>query len=128
MTMHQVNTAIMGNWFPKKGRGLIFGLWTCHQVIKKFFASKSTCKFFKSPVTSFPYPCHALPYLSSTVRGRHRGGPGFGLHPVDELGLEMVHFPPCGVERVMVLYQLLLGPEHAGGSGVREGERESLDT
>ena len=26
-----VNTAIMGNWFPKKGRGLVFGLWTCHQ-------------------------------------------------------------------------------------------------
>eukprot|EP01036_Dinobryon_divergens_P032819 gene32818-42486_t len=28
-----VNTAIMGNWFPAKGRGLIFGLWTCHQYI-----------------------------------------------------------------------------------------------
>jgi len=23
----------MGNWFPAKGRGLIFGLWTCHQYI-----------------------------------------------------------------------------------------------
>jgi len=21
----------MGNWYPKKGRGLVFGLWTCHQ-------------------------------------------------------------------------------------------------
>jgi sugar phosphate permease len=21
----------MGNWFPKEGRGLVFGLWTCHQ-------------------------------------------------------------------------------------------------
>jgi sugar phosphate permease len=28
-----VNTAIMGNWFSAKGRGLIFGLWTCHQYI-----------------------------------------------------------------------------------------------
>ena len=28
-----VNTAIMGNWFPAKGRGLVFGLWTCHQYI-----------------------------------------------------------------------------------------------
>jgi len=28
-----VNTSIMGNWFPKKGRGLIFGLWTCHQYV-----------------------------------------------------------------------------------------------
>lgn len=28
-----VNTAIMGNWFPAKGRGLIFGLWTCHQYV-----------------------------------------------------------------------------------------------
>ena len=27
-----VNTAIMGAWFPAKGRGLVFGLWTCHQV------------------------------------------------------------------------------------------------
>lgn len=28
-----VNTAIMGNWYSSKGRGLIFGLWTCHQYI-----------------------------------------------------------------------------------------------
>ena len=28
-----VNTAIMGNWFPAKGRGLVFGLWTCHQYV-----------------------------------------------------------------------------------------------
>jgi len=29
-----VNTAIMGNWFSSKdGRGLIFGLWTCHQYV-----------------------------------------------------------------------------------------------
>lgn len=27
-----VNTSVMGAWWPKKGRGLIFGLWTCHQV------------------------------------------------------------------------------------------------
>lgn len=28
-----VNTAIMGSWFSSKGRGLIFGLWTCHQYV-----------------------------------------------------------------------------------------------
>jgi len=28
-----VNTAIMGNWFGSKHRGLIFGTWTCHQYI-----------------------------------------------------------------------------------------------
>jgi OPA family glycerol-3-phosphate transporter-like MFS transporter 1/2 len=28
-----VNTAIMGNWWPAKGRGLVFGLWTCHQYV-----------------------------------------------------------------------------------------------
>jgi len=26
-------TAIMGNWFGSKNRGLVFGLWTCHQYI-----------------------------------------------------------------------------------------------
>jgi sugar phosphate permease len=26
-----VNTAIMNNWWPKEGRGKIFGFWTCHQ-------------------------------------------------------------------------------------------------
>jgi sugar phosphate permease len=28
-----VNTSIVDRWFPKKGRGLTFGLWTCHQYI-----------------------------------------------------------------------------------------------
>ena len=28
-----VNTAIMGNWYSSQGRGLIFGLWTCHQYV-----------------------------------------------------------------------------------------------
>ena len=28
-----VNTSIVDKWFPKKGRGLTFGLWTCHQYI-----------------------------------------------------------------------------------------------
>ena len=34
-----VNTAIMGNWFSKKGRGLIFGLWTCHQYVGDIVAA-----------------------------------------------------------------------------------------
>jgi sugar phosphate permease len=36
------NTSIMGNWFPKKGRGLIFGLWTCHQYIGDIVAALAT--------------------------------------------------------------------------------------
>jgi len=28
-----VNTAIRGNWYSSQGRGLIFGLWTCHQYV-----------------------------------------------------------------------------------------------
>lgn len=34
-----VNTAIMGSWYSSKGRGLIFGLWTCHQYIGDIFAA-----------------------------------------------------------------------------------------
>jgi len=37
-----VNTSVMGNWFPKKGRGLIFGLWTCHQYIGDIIAAVAT--------------------------------------------------------------------------------------
>ena len=37
-----VNTSVMGNWFPKKGRGLIFGLWTCHQFIGDIIAALAT--------------------------------------------------------------------------------------
>ena len=34
-----VNTAIMGTWFTAKGRGLIFGLWTCHQYVGDIVAA-----------------------------------------------------------------------------------------
>ena len=34
-----VNTAIMGAWFPAKGRGLVFGLWTCHQYVGDIVAA-----------------------------------------------------------------------------------------
>jgi len=43
-----VNTSIMGNWFPKKGRGLIFGLWTCHQYIGDIAAAVLTVAIIKS--------------------------------------------------------------------------------
>jgi OPA family glycerol-3-phosphate transporter-like MFS transporter 1/2 len=43
-----VNTSIMGNWFPKKGRGLIFGLWTCHQYIGDIAAALMTAAIIKS--------------------------------------------------------------------------------
>jgi OPA family glycerol-3-phosphate transporter-like MFS transporter 1/2 len=35
----KVNTAIMGSWYPAKGRGLVFGLWTCHQYIGDIIAA-----------------------------------------------------------------------------------------
>jgi sugar phosphate permease len=34
-----VNTAIMGNWFSAKNRGLVFGTWTCHQYIGNIIAA-----------------------------------------------------------------------------------------
>lgn len=34
-----VNTAIMGNWFGKEGRGLVFGFWTCHQYVGDLVAA-----------------------------------------------------------------------------------------
>lgn len=34
-----VNTAIMGNWFTAKNRGLTFGLWTCHQYVGDIVAA-----------------------------------------------------------------------------------------
>merc|ERR1719197_2388100 len=37
-----VNTVIMGNWFGKKNRGFIFGLWTCHQYIGDIVAAVAT--------------------------------------------------------------------------------------
>lgn len=29
----------MGTWFTSKGRGLIFGLWTCHQYVGDIVAA-----------------------------------------------------------------------------------------
>jgi sugar phosphate permease len=37
-----VNTSVMGAWWPKKGRGLVFGLWTCHQYIGDIMAALAT--------------------------------------------------------------------------------------
>lgn len=34
-----VNTAIMNNWWPKEGRGKIFGFWTCHQYVGDIVAA-----------------------------------------------------------------------------------------
>eukprot|EP01084_Bolivina_argentea_P024114 44994_1 len=34
-----VNTAIMGNWFRAKNRGLVFGTWTCHQYVGNIVAA-----------------------------------------------------------------------------------------
>ena len=43
-----VNTAIMGNWFPAKGRGLIFGLWTCHQYVGDIVAALASAYILES--------------------------------------------------------------------------------
>ena len=45
-----VNTAIMGNWFPAKGRGLIFGLWTCHQYVGDIVAALASAWILSSGV------------------------------------------------------------------------------
>jgi OPA family glycerol-3-phosphate transporter-like MFS transporter 1/2 len=42
-----VNTSVMGNWFPKKNRGLIFGLWTCHQYVGDVVAALATAAIIK---------------------------------------------------------------------------------
>ncbi|CAN0571023.1 unnamed protein product, partial [Ectocarpus sp. 12 AP-2014] len=34
-----VGTAIMGNWFGKQNRGLVFGTWTCHQYVGNIIAA-----------------------------------------------------------------------------------------
>lgn len=43
-----VNTSIMGNWFPKKGRGLVFGLWTCHQYVGDIISGLATAAIVNS--------------------------------------------------------------------------------
>jgi len=43
-----VNTSIMGNWFPKKGRGLVFGLWTCHQYVGDIASGLTTAAIVNS--------------------------------------------------------------------------------
>jgi len=43
-----VNTSVMGNWFPKKGRGLVFGLWTCHQYVGDIISGLATAAIVNS--------------------------------------------------------------------------------
>jgi len=43
-----VNTAIMGNWYPAKGRGLVFGLWTCHQYVGDIMAALASAWIIRS--------------------------------------------------------------------------------
>ena len=38
----------LGNWWPKKGRGLVFGLWTCHQYIGDIVAALATAAIVKA--------------------------------------------------------------------------------
>uniref|UniRef100_A0A7S2CJV4 Major facilitator superfamily (MFS) profile domain-containing protein n=1 Tax=Octactis speculum TaxID=3111310 RepID=A0A7S2CJV4_9STRA len=34
-----VNTVIVNNWWPKEGRGKVFGFWTCHQYVGDIIAA-----------------------------------------------------------------------------------------
>eukprot|EP00968_Pinguiococcus_pyrenoidosus_P025502 scaffold6180_cov200-Pinguiococcus_pyrenoidosus.AAC.5 len=45
-----VNTAIMGNWWPKESRGLVFGLWTCHQYVGDIVAAFASAAILSSPL------------------------------------------------------------------------------
>ena len=45
-----VNTAIMNNWFPKEGRGAIFGLWTMHQYVGDIVAAFAGAWILSSPL------------------------------------------------------------------------------
>mmetsp|Transcript_6244 Transcript_6244/g.8273 ORF Transcript_6244/g.8273 Transcript_6244/m.8273 type:complete len:479 (-) Transcript_6244:511-1947(-) len=45
-----VNTAIMGSWFPAKNRGLIFGLWTCHQYLGNIVSAFVAAAVLSSPI------------------------------------------------------------------------------
>jgi len=47
-----VNTAIMGNWFSKENRGLIFGTWTCHQYMGNIIAAVVSAVVLSS---GYPY-------------------------------------------------------------------------
>jgi sugar phosphate permease len=59
-----VNTAIMGNWFPAKGRGLVFGLWTCHQYVGDILAA-----FFSAWVLSIDLNWRYVILVPAVVNG-----------------------------------------------------------
>eukprot|EP01034_Spumella_vulgaris_P021907 gene21907-27984_t len=45
-----VNTAIMGNWWTAKGRGLVFGIWTCHQYVGDIIAAVASSFILSSDI------------------------------------------------------------------------------
>eukprot|EP00457_Paulinella_chromatophora_P003878 gb/GEZN01003886.1/.p1 GENE.gb/GEZN01003886.1/~~gb/GEZN01003886.1/.p1 ORF type:complete len:487 (+),score=69.93 gb/GEZN01003886.1/:229-1689(+) len=45
-----VNTAIMGEWFGSDNRGLIFGLWTCHQYVGDVIAAFAGALILSLPI------------------------------------------------------------------------------
>jgi hypothetical protein len=51
----------MGNWWPAKGRGLIFGLWTCHQYIGDIVAALAAGYLLH---TGFDYRWYLLLFLN----------------------------------------------------------------
>lgn len=40
----------MGNWWTAKGRGLVFGLWTCHQYVGDIIAAVASAFILSSGI------------------------------------------------------------------------------
>mmetsp|Transcript_20591 Transcript_20591/g.30519 ORF Transcript_20591/g.30519 Transcript_20591/m.30519 type:complete len:457 (+) Transcript_20591:105-1475(+) len=64
-----VGTAVMGNWFcdakSEKNRGIIFGLWTCHQYVGDVAAQLASAAIF---AVGWPYWwCLTIPALANVL-------------------------------------------------------------
>jgi len=66
-----VGTAVMGNWFcdkeSEKKRGIIFGLWTCHQYVGDVMAQFVSAAIFASG-TQYWY-CLLIPSIANVLWG-----------------------------------------------------------
>jgi sugar phosphate permease len=71
----------MGNWWPAKGRGLIFGLWTCHQYIGDIVAALAAGFLLHS---GYDYRWYCLEYLMQfNISVLQNGEPHDNLHGED---------------------------------------------
>jgi OPA family glycerol-3-phosphate transporter-like MFS transporter 1/2 len=58
----------MGNWFPAKGRGLIFGLWTCHQYVGDIIAAIASAYIVKTLALDWRW-CITVPAVVNGLWG-----------------------------------------------------------